>query len=143
VQSFFYSADGRRFNDIKQPEEKKTQTKSQKAQREPQEGYEETHHLVDHYRSGVAIFKEYFRSACNPGGKATKMTAVTVCTIVVVRWVIITIGMAANVPQVPGILGRKPVKHPVARKTTMSFLRVEFMDGILKPIMKIDLAFQS
>jgi hypothetical protein len=42
--------------------------------------------------------------------------------------------MAANVPQVPGILGRKPVKHPVARKTTMSFLRVEFIDGILKPI---------
>jgi hypothetical protein len=73
--------------------------------------------------------------------KAAKMRAVTVCTIVVVRWVIITIGMAANVPQVPGILGRKPVKHPVARKTTMSFLRVEFMDGILKPIMRIDLAF--
>jgi hypothetical protein len=51
--------------------------------------------------------------------------------------------MAANVPQVPGILGRKPVKHPVARKTTMSFLRLEFIDGILKPIMRIDLAFQS
>jgi hypothetical protein len=55
----------------------------------------------------------------------------------------ITIGMAANVPQVPGIVGRNPVKKPVARKTTMSFLRVEFMDGILKPIMRIDLAFQS
>jgi hypothetical protein len=64
--------------------------------------------------------------------KATKMTAVIVCTIVVVRWVIITIGMAASVPQVPGILGRKPVKHPVAKKTTKSFLRVAFIElGIL------------
>jgi len=72
VQSFFYNADGRRFNDIKQPEEKKTQTESQKVQREPEEGYEETHHLVDHDRSGVAIFKKYFRSACNPGGKGHK-----------------------------------------------------------------------
>jgi hypothetical protein len=51
--------------------------------------------------------------------------------------------MAAKVPHVPGIRGRKPVKQPVAKKTTMSFLRVEFIDGILKPIMKIDLAFQS
>ncbi len=53
-------------------EEKKPQTKSQKVQREPEEGYEETHHLVDHYRSGVAIFEKYFRSAGNIGCKGNE-----------------------------------------------------------------------
>jgi hypothetical protein len=75
--------------------------------------------------------------------KKTKTTVTTACIIEVNRWEIITRGMPANVPQVPGMVGRKPVKKPVARKITKSFLRVEFIDRILEPIMKINLAFRS
>jgi hypothetical protein len=75
--------------------------------------------------------------------RVTKTTVTSACVIEVNRWVIIIRGIPANVPQVPGMVGRKPVKKPVARKTTMSFLRVEFIDRILKPVMRIDLDFQS
>jgi hypothetical protein len=59
--------------------------------------------------------------------KVTKTIVTTACIIEVNRWVIIIRGIPANVPQVPGMVGRKPVKKPVARKTMRSFLRVVFI----------------
>jgi hypothetical protein len=59
---------------------------------------------------------------------ATETTVTIACIIEVNLWEIITRGIPANVPQVPGMVGRKPVKKPVARKTIKSFLRVAFIE---------------